>query len=615
MGVPESLPELLPEKQLVVGEKGLTRFPYEVSDVNQLEAVSLAGNRIQKLPKTFPALGTLILADNEIEGIPTKLMKRVATYPAPQVLDLSRHRITQIPAELEKAPQLKRLLLFRNKIKTFVLKRIELQHVDLGHNQLLTFPRCTDSIQTLSVDLNFIESSGTGYPNLVKMCVNRNLVKSIRPEVRFPVQVLLNISRNSLTAVPDLPEICAMLRHFNASWNSLAELPKFPTSIVEIFVHHNRITDVSPTFSGYANLIVADFSANQIEEVPHLTDLPSFQTFTLTGNRISQVGRIALPVLQRLVLDRNLLQTAPVIEGEVLRDYLLAFNRFTSVNWQEFSQTARKIDVSNNAIDVIPDDFFENLPQLEVFVACENRLARLPSTIVRSHLITLNIAANPIEELPERFPDSLEQLFCCGLPALPASLSANPELVTLVAPSNRLAELPALPHVEALNVSRNMLAAFPALSRRIRSLDLSCNAIAAVPDPFSYAMLVTVDLSHNQIGSWPARTSLPKVSSLKLAGNPLRAAVSVNALPNLRVLSVAETGVKLLGGPARLRVLSSRPAHIRAFGGRLIRPDRAVAAIAQLRGAREVAEDVAHVHAQGGLYTLFDAPTARQPVR
>jgi hypothetical protein len=101
-----------------------------------------------------------------------------------------------------------------------------------------------------------------------------------------------------------------------------------------------------------------------------LTNLPSLQTFTRTGNTISQIGQIALPVLQKLNLDCNCLQTAPAIEDDVVRDYLLHWNRFTTVNWQEFTQIARKIDVSNNAIEVIPDDFFESLPQLEIFVTC-----------------------------------------------------------------------------------------------------------------------------------------------------------------------------------------------------------------------------------------------------
>lgn len=91
MVTPESLPELPAEKQLTVGEKSLTKFPYEVPDVNQLEYVNLSKNRIRELPNTFPALTTFILAESEIEGIPTKLMKKASSYPLLQVLDLSRN--------------------------------------------------------------------------------------------------------------------------------------------------------------------------------------------------------------------------------------------------------------------------------------------------------------------------------------------------------------------------------------------------------------------------------------------------------------------------------------------------------------------------------------------
>jgi hypothetical protein len=57
-----------------------------------------------------------------------------------------------------------------------------------------------------------------------------------------------------------------------------------------------------------------------------------------------------------------------------LKDYFLGSNRFTRLNWIDFVTTIRKIDVSDNTIEEIPDEFFWKLPELEIFVACRNRL-------------------------------------------------------------------------------------------------------------------------------------------------------------------------------------------------------------------------------------------------
>lgn len=185
----------------------------------------------------------------------------------------------------------------------------------------------------------------------------------------------------------------------------------------------------------------------------------------------------------------------------------------------------------------------------------------MPATIVRSHVNTLNFSDNPIDELPDCFPDSFKQLFCCrcSLFALPPSLSENPELIRVVAASSQISELPQLPHIEILNMSRNKLTEFPTLSKRLQFLDLSCNSITAIPHHFSYA-----DLSYNRFSNWPSHTILPKLFSLQISGNPLRAAISVDAFPNLRAINVTDTPIDLQGNCTKIGVIWSPPGFLRA---------------------------------------------------
>jgi hypothetical protein len=77
--------------------------------------------------------------------------------------------------------------------------------------------------------------------------------------------------------------------------------------------------------------------------------------------------------------------------------------------------------------------------------------------------------------------------------------------------------------------------------------------------------------------------------------------ISIDCFPNLRTLCVAETALKIQGHSANLQLLSSNEDD----GGRAIRLNQRVA-FAQLRGTREICEDVALVRADAGLYGLFE---------
>jgi hypothetical protein len=276
------------------------------------------------------------------------------------------------------------------------------------------------------------------------------------------------------------------------------------------------------------------------------------------------------------------------------------------VNWQDFSQATRIIDLSGNALESIPDDFFESLPQLEVFIACGNGLTSLPASVVKSNIIVLNISDNPIS-LPSAFQPSLEQLFCshCGLSSLPDSLSENPELISLVASSNCLATVPDLPHIETLNLSRNRLTAVPRLSSRVQFLDLSCNQIAELPNPLSYPMLITLDLSHNRLETWPAQALFPSLFSLKLSHNPLNGRLLLDSFPNIRTISVVETGAEIEGSISKIRVFFSPESQVKGAVWRMVHEGEG-SAVAQHRSGRELCEDVAIVRSDGRVFGIFD---------
>jgi hypothetical protein len=119
----------------------------------------------------------------------------------------------------------------------------------------------------------------------------------------------------------------------------------------------------------------------------------------------------------------------------------------TALPWQEFAQIIRKIDISNHVCVAIPDDFFENLPQLDDLLARGNDLTTLPPSIAQSRIT---------------FPIFLICSINSSVPAVPFPTFHACCIVELPH------QLPTFPHIESLNLSRNQLAAFPIISPRIQ---------------------------------------------------------------------------------------------------------------------------------------------------
>ena len=185
-------------------------------------------------------------------------------------------------------------------------------------------------------------------------------------------------------------------------------------------------------------------------------------------------------------------------------------------SWWETRETLETIDVSQNEIVALPDDFANKLDQLREFNLSHNRLSALPpaqSWCALESLVNLSLGHNQLRALPEHFGHG-----------------NAPPLVRLSADHNQIASLPSslgmLSDCVEIDLSHNALATLPpGLSglRSLRKLSLAKNRLGALPVDLLAAPppLVELDLSENRLQS--LSLGVPSVTTVLLGNNSLQA--------------------------------------------------------------------------------------------
>ncbi|KAI6217474.1 LRRCT domain-containing protein [Aphelenchoides fujianensis] len=187
--------------------------------------------------------------------------------------------------------------------------------------------------------------------------------------------------------------------------------------------------------------------------------------------------------LQWLYAESNRLEAAR-LDSLSLRGVHLSDNRLNAWPLQSGVEAPvyahlEYLDVSENALDSLPERALHVMPQMEVLDLSLNRLTTvarhaLPTLELRLH--TLNLSANYIEEL--------------HLPVLPSLVVLDISSNNLVLQRLRLSHNP-----QAMKVNWESMGA----STQLAELDLEGLHLAALPPLQEFKHLRTLDLRHNQI--------------------------------------------------------------------------------------------------------------------
>ncbi len=168
MDMAEALKEPAKVKVLFLTYRDYTEFPSEVFRFPNLEYLSLEGNHIQFLPDSFSNIKTLKFLDlsynqriwgrqvirevSDMEGLTTLALAGNRIYKIPpeigkltnlKVLGLEENLITELPTQIKRLRSLEVFYLGNNKIDEIpkeIGKMRSLQHFDISNNKLSEIP-------------------------------------------------------------------------------------------------------------------------------------------------------------------------------------------------------------------------------------------------------------------------------------------------------------------------------------------------------------------------------------------------------------------------------------------------------------------------------------------
>ncbi|XP_076447984.1 leucine-rich repeat serine/threonine-protein kinase 2-like [Babylonia areolata] len=211
----------------------------------------------------------------------------------------------------------------------------------------------------------------------------------------------------------------------------------------------------------------------------------------------------------------------------------------------------KKLDLSNNLLDSVPDELFQLLPGMSHLNLSSNQLSDFPFVNLHSsNLKSLDLSNN--------------QLSGIDLGGLTGSLL----LEELIVSENKLTAFPAhldtvMPLLQKLNLASNQIRTLPTSPvqlQELRRLNLSHNHITTLPDPFLQhcSKLEILCAANNHLETLPSETvaaGLLRLATVRLSNNsitekePFFVPKFILELPNLRVLDLAGNHLEGLPSP------------------------------------------------------------------
>lgn len=409
--------------------------------LNMLTDLKAHNNRLYSLPAYFGKLSSLRflnISNNKFDTLPEVLCEATSLND----LDISFNMISSLPDSIGKLVSLERLVLLANPISTLPatfsdlrkLQELDCRRCMLGDIAILSK---LPELKTLQCDHNNATILDGEFRNLQMLTACRNSLTRLKLTGTKSTLVSLNVSHAKISSLG--PEF------FDA-------LGACETLILD----NNQIKSLSDGFAQLTNLRKLSIRNN------HLTSLPSsigllqrLHTLDLANNSLASLPNTIWNCAQLIVLNvtSNLISEFPLpqVQEQSLPD---DFGRKMSV-WSKATSMGRVVPPMSDSLqelfmgdNKLGDDVFSPLSLL-------------------SELRVLNLSFNDLYEIPALTLskcESLEELYLSGngLSSLPGEdFEKLANLKTLFVNSNKLQTIPAelgkIKHLEALDVSSNML--------------------------------------------------------------------------------------------------------------------------------------------------------------
>ncbi|KAL7718057.1 Leucine-rich repeat containing protein [Entamoeba marina] len=409
-------------------------------------------------------VGELNFYTNDFEEIPQNIQFTALTF-----LDISQNDLVEFPSL--QCPNLKILNISYNNITVLpesITKLSLIRNFDVSNNNITSLPKPI----SLLTCLTFLNLKGnpitTAPPNFSIMKIKKLNVSNTKTFVFEPLTSLRELVYSDVHSdvLFDDFSVLSNLEKLDLSNNMFKSINNIPKTLNILDVSHNELT----TLEISEKLVIADFSRNQINNLPAHLAMTKLEFLSLAFNKLSTID-----------VDFQMLGSLSHLD--------LSFNRLSTLSSSLSSLTnLNSLYLTGNKLISLPSEL-ANLSKLKVLHLSNNRFKVLPTFITSYPLLSkLYISSNPLTTLPVLTPFST-------LNTLDAS---NCFLTTISTIVN-------LPNLEQLNVSNNYLSRYHAFEgcSKLAFVDVSFNYMCKVIDTESFKYLKFFDVSYNIVSTVP----------------------------------------------------------------------------------------------------------------
>ncbi|KAL1510730.1 hypothetical protein AB1Y20_007019 [Prymnesium parvum] len=233
---------------------------------------------------------------------------------------------------------------------------------------------------------------------------------------------LVNVSKNSLKALPAALTSLSELLILDASANELTGLPtgiSACTLLEELHLYKNEIKDFPTEIATLQQLKLLNLFNNKLRKIPdELGQLANLVEVNVAANKLMMISDAAFTNWSSVKIlnlyDNNLVRLGSLAPLVCLHELRLYGNNLEDMPTLGPAKELEVLEVQKNRISKIEDNYFEQLPALKRLVASDNQLTSFASSILKCSLLEqLQIQNNKLLSLPggAPWPTSLLTLF------------------------------------------------------------------------------------------------------------------------------------------------------------------------------------------------------------
>lgn len=429
--------------------EGLVSLPESFGLLEDLQGVSLSGNKLQVLPESFGhlcLLQDLNLSNNKLAHLPQSF----GQLQQLEDLDLSHNELSYVP-NLPMLQKLLKLSLAHNQLVGDALPSSlgrlgKLQRLDVSDNKLSALPeslgqlKCLEALLTQSNQLELLPANTGSLSKLKVLDVRRNKLTALPPAIGTLFSLVsIRACQNRLSEIPESIGELPKLKALELSENLLSCLPQNLQklrALESLDLRSNPLVSKSKSISldrspntfvlavllklgALQNLKLLDGENCVPRGLQKLLDGPVLDATDCQLRELPHDFGL-LPCVRELLLQRNLLQAIPPsICNMSLTHLILAENRLSSLPVVIANlESLRTLDLTGNALMALPERICQ-LCKLERLHLSQNPLISLPKDICKiASLLNLEMRQTKIAELPGSFDDlvNLQHLDLVGSP-------------------------------------------------------------------------------------------------------------------------------------------------------------------------------------------------------